>query len=183
MRIGARSGRMRAHDPRSRPSRPMSTCWKQTAGVSTWWVPPMSAKPAPTLVEQVIREQRPDTVCIELCDSRFETLNNPERWKETDLFSVIRSGRAYVLMAQLVLAVFPAQARGGVPHSAGRGNAPGHDGGRRGRARAGAGRPGDSHDAQARLGRGRFRRHAENDLVAALSLFTATGQRGRASRS
>ena len=58
------------------------------------------------LVERIIREQRPDTVCIELCDSRFETLNNPERWKETDLFSVIRSGRAYVLMAQLVLASF-----------------------------------------------------------------------------
>jgi pheromone shutdown-related protein TraB len=58
------------------------------------------------LVEKVIRERSPDTVCLELCDSRYETLTNPERWKETDLFSVIRSGRAYVLMAQLVLASF-----------------------------------------------------------------------------
>jgi pheromone shutdown-related protein TraB len=58
------------------------------------------------LVEKVIRERQPDTVCIELCDSRYETLTNPDRWKETDLFSVIRSGRAYVLMAQLVLASF-----------------------------------------------------------------------------
>ncbi len=58
------------------------------------------------LVEKVIRERTPDTVCLELCDSRYETLTNPERWKETDLFSVIRSGRAYVLMAQLVLASF-----------------------------------------------------------------------------
>lgn len=58
------------------------------------------------LVDRVIREQRPDTVCVELCDSRYEALSNPERWKETDLFSVIRDGRAYVLMAQLVLSAF-----------------------------------------------------------------------------
>ena len=58
------------------------------------------------LVDRVIREQQPDTVCVELCDSRYEALSNPERWKETDLFSVIRDGRAYVLMAQLVLSAF-----------------------------------------------------------------------------
>ncbi len=58
------------------------------------------------LVERVIREQQPDTVCLELCASRYEALTNPERWKETDLYSVIRSGRAYVLMAQLVLAAY-----------------------------------------------------------------------------
>ncbi len=58
------------------------------------------------LVERVIRERRPDTVCLELCDSRYETITNPERWKETDLYSVIRSGRAYVLMAQLALAAY-----------------------------------------------------------------------------
>ncbi|RMF98922.1 MAG: TraB/GumN family protein [Gammaproteobacteria bacterium] len=58
------------------------------------------------LVERVIRDVRPDTVCVELCDSRYETITNPERWKETDLYSVIRSGRAYVLMAQLALAAY-----------------------------------------------------------------------------
>lgn len=58
------------------------------------------------LVDRVIRDQRPDTVCLELCNSRYETLTNPERWKETDLYSVIRDGRAYVLMAQLALAAF-----------------------------------------------------------------------------
>lgn len=70
--------------------------------VGTAHVSPASA----TLVDRVIREQRPDTVCLELCNSRYETLTNPERWKETDLYSVIRDGRAYVLMAQLALAAF-----------------------------------------------------------------------------
>jgi pheromone shutdown-related protein TraB len=58
------------------------------------------------LVEKTIREQKPDTVCLELCDSRYETLSNPERWKQTDIYSVIKSGRAYVLMAQMALSSF-----------------------------------------------------------------------------
>jgi len=58
------------------------------------------------LVEKTIRERQPDTVCLELCQSRYETLSNPERWKQTDIYSVIKSGRAYVLMAQLALATF-----------------------------------------------------------------------------
>jgi pheromone shutdown-related protein TraB len=70
--------------------------------VGTAHVSPASAD----LVDRVIRQQRPDTVCLELCGSRYETLTNPERWKETDLYSVIRDGRAYVLMAQLALAAF-----------------------------------------------------------------------------
>jgi pheromone shutdown-related protein TraB len=58
------------------------------------------------LVEKVIRDRNPDTVAVELCESRFESLSNPQRWKETDIYTVIKSGRAYVLMAQLALASF-----------------------------------------------------------------------------
>jgi len=58
------------------------------------------------LVEKTIRERNPDTVCLELCDSRYETLSNPERWKQTDIYSVIKTGRAYVLMAQMALSSF-----------------------------------------------------------------------------
>lgn len=57
-------------------------------------------------VERVILEHEPDTVCLELCESRFEALSDPERWKTTDLYTVIKSGRAYVLMAQLALSTF-----------------------------------------------------------------------------
>lgn len=61
------------------------------------------------LVEKTIREKSPATVCLELCQSRHEALSNPERWKQTDIFSVIKSGRAYVLMAQLALSTFQRQ--------------------------------------------------------------------------
>ncbi len=64
------------------------------------------SKNSADLVEKIIRERKPDTVCLELCQSRYETLSNPERWKQTDIYSVIKSGRAYVLMAQLALATF-----------------------------------------------------------------------------
>ncbi len=58
------------------------------------------------LVERVIRERQPDTVCLELCEARHDALSSPDRWRETDIYSVIRSGRAYVLMAQFALAAF-----------------------------------------------------------------------------
>jgi pheromone shutdown-related protein TraB len=64
------------------------------------------SKSSADLVEKTIREIKPDTVCLELCDSRYETLSNPERWKQTDIYSVIKSGRAYVLMAQMALSSF-----------------------------------------------------------------------------
>ena len=64
------------------------------------------SKDSADLVERTIRDRNPDTVAVELCESRFESLSNPERWKETDIYTVIKSGRAYVLMAQLALSTF-----------------------------------------------------------------------------
>jgi pheromone shutdown-related protein TraB len=58
------------------------------------------------LVEELIAEIRPDAVAVELCESRYHALQDPERWKNTDIVSVIREGRAYVLIAQLMLAAF-----------------------------------------------------------------------------
>ena len=58
------------------------------------------------LVTRIIHLVRPNTVCIELCESRLSSLLNPNKWRETDLFEIIKSGRSYVLMAQLVLASY-----------------------------------------------------------------------------
>lgn len=58
------------------------------------------------LAEQVIREVKPDSVAIELCDSRYQSLKEPDRWKNTDIVKIIREGKVYVLLAQLVLAAF-----------------------------------------------------------------------------
>jgi pheromone shutdown-related protein TraB len=58
------------------------------------------------LVEDVIRRYQPDTVVVELDEPRYQSLKNPDRWKETDIFKVIKDGKSYVLMAQLALAGF-----------------------------------------------------------------------------
>ncbi|MBL7662758.1 TraB/GumN family protein [bacterium] len=58
------------------------------------------------LVDQAIRELRPDTVAVELCKPRLDTVLDPDRWKKTDIIKVIKEGKIYVLMAQLFLASY-----------------------------------------------------------------------------
>lgn len=58
------------------------------------------------LAEEIIREIQPEAVAVELCPSRFSSIRDADRWKNTDIVSVIRSGRSYVLLAQLLLAAF-----------------------------------------------------------------------------
>ncbi|NDC39553.1 MAG: TraB/GumN family protein, partial [Proteobacteria bacterium] len=58
------------------------------------------------LTEEMIRSIRPDAVAVELCQSRFQALRDPQRWKNTDIVEVIRSGRSLLLIAQLLLAAF-----------------------------------------------------------------------------
>lgn len=58
------------------------------------------------LVKDVIEEERPDTVCIELCDSRYQSITNKNKWQEMDLIKVIREKKAFVLLSNLLLAHF-----------------------------------------------------------------------------
>jgi pheromone shutdown-related protein TraB len=58
------------------------------------------------LVTEVIREFRPTAVAVELCEARFQSLQDPERWKNTDILTVLKQRRGYVLIAQLLLAAF-----------------------------------------------------------------------------
>lgn len=58
------------------------------------------------LVSSTIADNKPDSVAVELCQPRLESIRDPERWKKTDLFEIIKKGKAYVLMAQLMLSSF-----------------------------------------------------------------------------
>lgn len=64
------------------------------------------SKASAELAEEVIAGVRPDSVAVELCEPRFRSLNEPERWKNTDIFTVIKAGNTHVLVAQLILAAF-----------------------------------------------------------------------------
>ena len=56
------------------------------------------------LVRKVIKEEKPDTVCIELCKSRYEVLTQRNRWQDTDLIRIIREKKAFFLLSNLMLA-------------------------------------------------------------------------------
>lgn len=58
------------------------------------------------LAEEVIREVQPDSVAVELCEPRYRSLKDPDRWKNTDILEVIRSGKSYLLLVQMMLASF-----------------------------------------------------------------------------
>lgn len=65
----------------------------------------VSAKSA-ELVETVVRDVQPDSVAVELCSGRYRALKNPEEWKKTDIIQVVKQGKAFLLLAQLILAGF-----------------------------------------------------------------------------
>lgn len=58
------------------------------------------------LVERVIDEERPDVVCVELCQARFDALKQKDRWQETDIVKVIRDNRTALLLSQLLMVSF-----------------------------------------------------------------------------
>ena len=58
------------------------------------------------LVSAVIEQQRPETVCVELCESRYQALTQKDRWQNTDLIKVIKEKKAFLLLSNLMLAHF-----------------------------------------------------------------------------
>ena len=57
-------------------------------------------------VEQLIEEARPDTVSVELCQSRYQSITQKKRWQDSDLLKVIREKKAFLLLLNLMLAYF-----------------------------------------------------------------------------
>ena len=58
------------------------------------------------LVERVIKEEKPDTVAVELCQSRYQAMTEENKWQETDLIKVIKEKKAFLLLSNLMLASF-----------------------------------------------------------------------------
>ena len=57
-------------------------------------------------VMQVIEQEQPKTVCVELCKSRYEALSRKDHWKSMDIFKVIREKKTFLLLANIILASF-----------------------------------------------------------------------------
>lgn len=57
-------------------------------------------------VRRVIREERPDTVCVELDEGRYKTLVDQSAWKKLDIFQVVRQKRVLFLLSSLALSAY-----------------------------------------------------------------------------
>ena len=57
-------------------------------------------------VRATIERVRPDSVCVELCQPRYDSLTNPEAWRKLDILSVLREGKAHLLLGSLILTAF-----------------------------------------------------------------------------
>jgi pheromone shutdown-related protein TraB len=58
------------------------------------------------LVRRTIEAEQPDTVCIELCESRLQSVRQKSRWQEMDIIKVVKEKKAFLLLSNLILASF-----------------------------------------------------------------------------
>ncbi len=61
------------------------------------------------LVRRVIEQERPDCVCVELDERRFEALSQEHKFDDLDLRAVIRQRQLVTLMLNLVLSAYQRQ--------------------------------------------------------------------------
>jgi len=64
------------------------------------------SKESVELVEFVIKDQQPDTVCVELCPARFQSIKKKDQWLEMDIIKVIKEKKSFLLLSNLMLASF-----------------------------------------------------------------------------
>ncbi|MBN1685766.1 MAG: TraB/GumN family protein [Spirochaetales bacterium] len=57
-------------------------------------------------VEQVIRDESPDTVCVEIDKTRYRSISEGQSWSGLNVYEVLKQRKGFLLMANLVLASF-----------------------------------------------------------------------------
>jgi len=57
-------------------------------------------------VRAVIRDEKPDTVGVEIDAGRYKSLSEPQNWQKLDIFQVLRDKKGFLLMANLALSTF-----------------------------------------------------------------------------
>lgn len=57
-------------------------------------------------VIQVIQNESPDTVCVELCQARYDSIVKKDTWKNMDIFKVVREKKTFLLLANIIMSSF-----------------------------------------------------------------------------
>jgi len=64
------------------------------------------SKTSAELVKEVIEEEQPDSVCIELDEQRYQSIKDGNKWKDMDIFHVIKEKKASLLLINLAISSF-----------------------------------------------------------------------------
>ncbi|OHE75991.1 MAG: conjugal transfer protein TraB [Treponema sp. RIFOXYC1_FULL_61_9] len=57
-------------------------------------------------VSRVVREERPDRVCVEIDEGRYRSMTEKDAWEKLDIAKVIKEGKGFLLLANLALSSF-----------------------------------------------------------------------------
>ena len=57
-------------------------------------------------VRKAIEEEKPDRVCIEIDEGRYNSIIDRESWKKMDIHKVIKEKKGFLMMASLILGSF-----------------------------------------------------------------------------
>lgn len=57
-------------------------------------------------VKEAINQYKPDKIAVELCESRYSSLQDKNRWENLDIIKVIREGKGFLLLATMILSSF-----------------------------------------------------------------------------
>ena len=54
-------------------------------------------------VKDAIEKYKPDVVAVELCEKRYEAITKKDQWENTPITSLLKSDKAYLVLAQTFL--------------------------------------------------------------------------------
>lgn len=57
-------------------------------------------------VDECVNEVKPDSICIELDQDRYNKLTDPEKWRETDIVKIIKEKQVGFLLVNVILSSF-----------------------------------------------------------------------------
>ena len=57
-------------------------------------------------VKEVIETEEPDSVCVELDQERYSSINDKDKWSEMNIFQVIKEKKSLLLLVNLIISSF-----------------------------------------------------------------------------
>lgn len=57
-------------------------------------------------VTTTIQMVEPDSICVELCELRYNNITNPDTWKKMNIVKVIKEGKSMFLLSSLIMTSF-----------------------------------------------------------------------------